>query len=149
MKSVVPRCRGAPFWADLWELWRRRPSCTAQGAYPNKPVRYINPFPPAAPTDTLSRLFCAKMPELTGQQWIVENKGGSGGNVGVDALAKSRAGRLHAGPGRHRQPRHRADALRQAAVQPAHRLHLRLDDLAAAQHAGGQSRPAGQVGAPS
>lgn len=64
-------------------------SARAQGTYPNKPVRYINPFPAGGATDTLSRLFCAKMAELSGQQWIVENKGGSGGNVGVDALAQS------------------------------------------------------------
>lgn len=61
----------------------------AQGTYPNKTVRYINPFPAGGATDTLSRIFCAKMSELSGQQWIVENRGGSGGNVGMDALAKS------------------------------------------------------------
>jgi tripartite-type tricarboxylate transporter receptor subunit TctC len=64
---------------------------SAQGAYPNKTVRYINPFPAGGATDTLSRLFCAKMGELTGQQWVVDNKGGSGGNVGMDALAQSPA----------------------------------------------------------
>jgi tripartite-type tricarboxylate transporter receptor subunit TctC len=62
---------------------------SAEAAYPSKPVRYINPFPAGGATDTLSRLFCAKMSELTGQQWLVENKGGSGGNVGMDALAQS------------------------------------------------------------
>ncbi len=61
----------------------------AEGQYPNRPVRYINPYPAGGPTDTLSRLFCARMSELTGQQWIVENRGGAGGNVGMDALAKS------------------------------------------------------------
>lgn len=61
----------------------------AQAPYPNKPVRWINPFPAGGATDTLSRLFCAKMSELTGQQWVVENKGGSGGNVGMDSLAQS------------------------------------------------------------
>lgn len=60
-----------------------------QGAYPNKPVRYINPYPAGGPTDTLSRLFCAKMTDLTGQQWIVENRGGAGGNLGMEVLAKS------------------------------------------------------------
>jgi tripartite-type tricarboxylate transporter receptor subunit TctC len=64
---------------------------SAQGTYPNKTVRYINPFPAGGATDTLSRLFCAKMSELSGQQWIVENKSGSGGNVGMDALAQSAA----------------------------------------------------------
>ncbi|MBX9943833.1 MAG: tripartite tricarboxylate transporter substrate binding protein [Reyranella sp.] len=61
----------------------------AQGAYPNKPVRYINPFPPGGATDTLSRILCQKLTELSGQQFIVENRGGSGGNVGMDVLAKS------------------------------------------------------------
>ena len=37
----------------------------------------------------LSRIACQKLSELTGQQFIVENKGGSGGNVGADAIAKS------------------------------------------------------------
>jgi tripartite-type tricarboxylate transporter receptor subunit TctC len=60
-----------------------------QSAYPSKTVRYINPFPAGGATDTLSRLFCVKMSELTGQQWVVENRGGSGGNVGMDALAQS------------------------------------------------------------
>jgi len=53
-------------------------------------VRYINGFPPGGSTDILSRIFCAKMSEITGQQFVVENRSGSGGNVGVDAIAKSR-----------------------------------------------------------
>ncbi|MBL6458689.1 tripartite tricarboxylate transporter substrate binding protein [Belnapia sp. T6] len=58
--------------------------------WPNQSVRYINIFPPGGATDTLSRLYCAKMSEITGQQFVVENRSGSGGNVGVDAIAKSR-----------------------------------------------------------
>src|ERR1700754_4899853 len=65
------------------------PALVRADTYPNRPVRYINPYPAGGPTDTLSRIFCAKMTELTGQQWIVENRGGAGGNVGMDALAKS------------------------------------------------------------
>jgi tripartite-type tricarboxylate transporter receptor subunit TctC len=57
--------------------------------WPNRPVRYINPYPPGGPTDTLSRIYCAKMSEITGQQFVVENRGGAGGNVGADAIAKS------------------------------------------------------------
>src|SRR5258708_36314067 len=57
--------------------------------WPNKPVRYINAFPPGGPTDTLSRIVCHQLAELTGQQFIVDNKAGSGGNVGTDAIAKS------------------------------------------------------------
>ena len=61
----------------------------AQNNYPSKTVRYINPFPAGGATDTLSRLFCAKMSELSGQHWFVENKSGSGGNIGIAALARS------------------------------------------------------------
>ena len=56
--------------------------------WPNRPVRYISPYPPGGPTDTLSRVWCARMSEIAGQQFVVENRGGSGGNVGVDAVAK-------------------------------------------------------------
>jgi len=63
----------------------------AQGSYPSRLVRYVNPYPAGGPTDTLSRLFCAKMTELTGQQWIVENRGGAGGNLGMEVVAKSDA----------------------------------------------------------
>ncbi len=62
----------------------------AQGNdWPNRPVRYINPYPPGGPTDTLSRIYCQKMTELTGQQFVVENRAGAGGNVGSEVLARS------------------------------------------------------------
>lgn len=61
----------------------------AQGTYPNRLVRYINPFPAGGATDTLSRILCQKLTELSGQQFIVENRSGSAGNVGMDVLAKS------------------------------------------------------------
>ena len=57
--------------------------------WPNKLVRYINVFPPGGPTDTLSRIICNELSEMTGQQFIVDNKAGSGGNVGTDAIAHS------------------------------------------------------------
>ncbi|MGD9885881.1 MAG: Bug family tripartite tricarboxylate transporter substrate binding protein, partial [Reyranella sp.] len=61
----------------------------AQANWPNKSVRYINPFPAGGATDVLSRRICQELSELTGQQFIVDNKGGSGGNAGTDTLAKS------------------------------------------------------------
>jgi tripartite-type tricarboxylate transporter receptor subunit TctC len=61
----------------------------AANDWPNKTVRYINLFPAGGATDVLSRIVCQEMSELTGQQFVVENKGGSGGNVGADAIAKS------------------------------------------------------------
>jgi len=61
----------------------------AQNNWPNKPVRYINLFPAGGATDVLSRVVCQQLSEFTGQQFVVDNKGGSGGNVGADAIAKS------------------------------------------------------------
>lgn len=57
--------------------------------WPSRPVRYIVVFPPGGPTDTLSRIVCAQLSELTGQQFIIENRAGSGGNIGADVIAKS------------------------------------------------------------
>src|SRR5262245_48814221 len=61
----------------------------AGGDWPNKTVGYSTLFPPGGATDVLSRIVCQELSELTGQQFVVENKGGSGGNVGADAIAKS------------------------------------------------------------
>jgi tripartite-type tricarboxylate transporter receptor subunit TctC len=64
---------------------------TAAGtAWPTQTVRYINGYPAGGATDALSRLYCARMSEITGQQFVVENRSGSGGIVGADAIAKSR-----------------------------------------------------------
>ncbi len=61
----------------------------AADEWPNRPVKYINLFPAGGPTDVLSRIVCQKLSEITGQQFIVDDRGGSGGNVGADAIAKS------------------------------------------------------------
>ena len=91
--------------------------------WPNKPVRYINVFPPGGPTDTLSRIVCQQLAELTGQQFIVDNKAGSGGNVGTDAIAKSAPDGYTIGLYTRRLAVDRADALRQAAVRRREGLH--------------------------
>src|ERR1043166_8446020 len=61
----------------------------AQEAWPARAVRYVNGFPAGGATYTLSRILCQKMSELSGQSFIVENKGGAGGVLGADAVAKS------------------------------------------------------------
>jgi len=61
----------------------------AQETWPARAVRYINGFPAGGATDTLSRILCQKMSELSGQSFIVENRGGAGGVLGADAVAKA------------------------------------------------------------
>jgi tripartite-type tricarboxylate transporter receptor subunit TctC len=60
----------------------------AQG-WPSRPVRVIVPFPPGGGGDTIARIVGAKLTEIWGQQIIVENKGGAGGNIASDATARS------------------------------------------------------------
>ena len=60
-----------------------------RGAWPAGSVRFIGIFPPGGGTDILSRLWCAKMGDLCGQQFVVENRSGSGGNVGTEAIARA------------------------------------------------------------
>ena len=69
--------------------WIIGSAARAQSAWPNRPVRYINPYPAGGPTDTLSRLFCGAMSEATGQQFVVDNRGGDGGDVGMTEVARS------------------------------------------------------------
>jgi tripartite-type tricarboxylate transporter receptor subunit TctC len=61
----------------------------SQEAWPARMVRYVNGFPAGGATDTLSRILCQKMSELSGQSFVVENRGGAGGVLGADAVAKS------------------------------------------------------------
>ena len=60
-------------------------------SYPAKPVRVIVPFAPGGGTDGIARLFTQKLSELWGQQAIVENRAGAGGNIGTAVVAKSPA----------------------------------------------------------
>jgi tripartite-type tricarboxylate transporter receptor subunit TctC len=57
--------------------------------YPNKPIRLVVPFPPGGPTDILGRAIGVKLGELLGQPVIIDNRGGAGGGIGADNVAKS------------------------------------------------------------
>lgn len=60
----------------------------AQG-YPNKAVKIIVPFPPGGATDIVTRIVAQKLSEAWGQGVVVENRGGAGGNIGADVVAKA------------------------------------------------------------
>ena len=57
--------------------------------YPNKPVRFICPFAPGAGTDLTARTIAQKLGDKFGQQFVVDNRTGAGGAIGVDTVAKA------------------------------------------------------------
>jgi tripartite-type tricarboxylate transporter receptor subunit TctC len=72
--------------------------CIALGAslavqaqpYPNQPIRLFVPYPPAGATDVVARMVAERVAASTGWSFVVDNKAGAGGNIGLDAVAKSK-----------------------------------------------------------
>jgi len=63
--------------------------------YPNKPIRFIVPYPPAGGTDVVARILTEPLGAALGQPIIIDNKGGAAGNVGTDIAAKAPADGYH------------------------------------------------------
>jgi len=57
--------------------------------YPSRPIRLVVPFPPGGGADILARTIGQKLGEILGQQIIIDNRGGAGGNIGTDIVAKA------------------------------------------------------------
>src|SRR6266513_2962051 len=57
--------------------------------FPFKPVRIIVPFPAGGTTDIVARLVGQRMSETLGQPVLIENRGGAGGTIGADAVARA------------------------------------------------------------
>jgi tripartite-type tricarboxylate transporter receptor subunit TctC len=60
-------------------------------AWPTKPIRIVVPFPPGGGTDTIARETAQRVATANGWTIVIDNKPGAGGNLGVDAVAKSPA----------------------------------------------------------
>ncbi len=58
-------------------------------SYPDKPVRMVVPFPPGGPLDLVARVFATPMSEKLGQTFIVENRAGATGNIGMEAVSRA------------------------------------------------------------
>jgi len=62
----------------------------AAETFPDRPIRLIVPFPPGGPNDIIARVIGQRMSELAGQPVVVDNRGGQGGVLGTDAVAKAK-----------------------------------------------------------
>jgi tripartite-type tricarboxylate transporter receptor subunit TctC len=59
-------------------------AAVAAGAYPVKPIRFIVPYPPGGGVDALARIVAPPLSQRLGQQVVVDNRGGAGGNIGTE-----------------------------------------------------------------
>ncbi len=66
-------------------VWAQNPAAN----YPNKPVRWIVPFPPGASNDIIARLIGQKLTDAWGQQFVIDNRPGAGGSVGAETVARA------------------------------------------------------------
>jgi tripartite-type tricarboxylate transporter receptor subunit TctC len=67
------------------------PGILAAQEFPNRPIKFIVPFPAGGPADTISRIVTEKMSSLLGQSIVVETRAGAGGMIGIASVAKSAA----------------------------------------------------------
>lgn len=80
-RTILKAALGAGLAATL-------PSSFAQ-AWPNRPVRLVNPFPPGGPLDVLGRVLSEPLSKAFGQTFLVEAKPGAAGNIGAESVAKA------------------------------------------------------------
>jgi len=60
-------------------------------SYPDHPIRFVVPYPPGGGTDVIARIVQGKLQAALGQNIVIDNKGGAGGSVGTDLVAKAAA----------------------------------------------------------
>lgn len=76
--------------ATMVVSWTSLPASAQSDAaknYPNRPVRFVSPFTPGAGTDTTARTLAQKLTDLWGQQFVVDNRTGAAGSIGVEITA--------------------------------------------------------------
>src|SRR5687768_3933544 len=83
--AIIVSCCAAAFAGGPLHAAQADPAA----GYPNKPIRFIVPFSPGAGTDTTARTIAQKLSEKWGQQFVVDNRTGAGGAIGVDFTAKA------------------------------------------------------------
>jgi tripartite-type tricarboxylate transporter receptor subunit TctC len=93
-KKVGPNRREATAmmarWAAVGAVLENGTGAFAQGtSYPTRAVKIINPFPPGSPVDVVARLVAQKLQEAWGQIVVVDYKGGAGGTLGAEFVARA------------------------------------------------------------
>src|SRR5262245_16316249 len=75
-------------WVAAIALLVTAPAAFAQ-SYPTKPIRLVSPNPPGGANDTLARIMAAKMSTILGGKIVIDNRGGAGGQIGGELVARA------------------------------------------------------------
>jgi len=89
MEMYIRKLRPLPFAFLALVLSGLSAAQTTVSGYPAKPVRIIAPFPPGGSVDTVARLVAARLTESFGQPFIIDNRSGASGNIGMEIAAKA------------------------------------------------------------
>ncbi|NCY00333.1 MAG: tripartite tricarboxylate transporter substrate binding protein [Burkholderiaceae bacterium] len=90
MMRAIYNKKGLKFLIAATTLWAGM-ALAQSGSYPNKPIKFIVPYPPGGGTDVIARIVQEPLSSNLGQQVIIENRGGAGGSIGSEAAARSPA----------------------------------------------------------
>ena len=66
-----------------------QPRPAAKADYPNRPIRLVSPNPPGGANDVIGRIIAAKLSDVLGMQMVVDNRGGAGGTIGGEIVARA------------------------------------------------------------
>lgn len=91
MKTLRALVTGILVLATTPALLAQSVSQVPLSSYPTKAVRVVVPYPPGGPTDIVARVVFQQVSESTGQQFIIDNRSGAGGNIGADLVARAPA----------------------------------------------------------
>jgi tripartite-type tricarboxylate transporter receptor subunit TctC len=87
---TIQNKKGFKFLIAATALWAGA-ALAQTGNYPNKPIKFIVPYPPGGGTDVIARIVQEPLSSNLGQQVVIENRGGAGGSIGSEAAARSPA----------------------------------------------------------
>ena len=117
--------------------------------YPDRPIRLISPNPAGGANDTIVRIIAAKMSGILGASFVIDNRGGAGGKIGAEAVARAAPDGYTLLAALGLDPFVRAGRDAEALLRPDQGFRADLAVGAGAERAGGEPDAAGRQTSPS